>query len=95
MVIKLFAGTLSILAFSIALFAGVWAGNEFTTILIRAWSAMILFLIIGAVIGWFAQIVLDEHNRQKAEKEIEQANNQSAQEQSEPINNSELPLTEE
>ena len=59
--VKLIAGSLSLLAFSAAIFAGLWAGNEMLTILTRAWWAMILFLILGAVIGWMAQVVVNEH----------------------------------
>ncbi len=95
MITRLCSGTLAILAFSFALLAGVWAGNDFTTVLARAWAAMIVFLIFGAIVGYFAQIVVDEHNRQKAEREVEQANNRAAMEKNETINNSELPLTEE
>ncbi len=63
MLVRMVSGSLSLLAFSAAIIAGLWAGNDITTILIRAWWTLILFLIFGAIIGWMAQIVIDEHIR--------------------------------
>ena len=60
MLIRLVSGSLALLAFSVAILAGVWAGNDSYTILFRAWWAMILFLIFGALIGWIAKVIIDE-----------------------------------
>jgi hypothetical protein len=61
MLVRMIAGLLSLLAFSVATFAGVWAGNDLSTVLFRAWKAMILFLIFGALVGWMVQLVMDEY----------------------------------
>lgn len=70
------AGSLSLLAFSVATFAGVWAGNDLSTVLLRAWWALILFLIFGALIGWMAQLALDEYltrNHQQIMDQLQQS----------------------
>lgn len=61
MLIRLVSGTLALLAFAVALIVGVWVGNDVATVLWRAWGAMVLFLIVGAVIGWMIQLVLEEY----------------------------------
>jgi hypothetical protein len=61
MLVRMIAGSLSLLAFSVATFAGVWAGNDLSTVLFRAWKAMILFLIFGALVGWMVRLVMDEY----------------------------------
>ena len=68
MMLRMTSGTLALLAFSAAIFAGLVAGNDMTTILSRALSAMILFLLLGAVVGWMAQMVICEHSKAEAEK---------------------------
>jgi len=72
------------LAFSAAIFAGLWAGNELTAIILRAWWAMILFLILGALIGWMAQTMIDEHIKSEADRRAQEAQqpHQPDQEQS-------------
>ncbi len=75
MLVRMIAGSLALLAFSAATLAGVWAGNDWSTVLLRAWSAMILFLIFGALIGWMAQSALEEYlskNRQRIMDQLQQ-----------------------
>ncbi|MFA5865105.1 MAG: hypothetical protein WC975_10520 [Phycisphaerae bacterium] len=76
MLIKLISGSLALLAFSAAIFAGLWAGNDLSTILLRAWWALILFLILGVMIGWIAQTVIDEHMEKAANEIINELQNQ-------------------
>lgn len=52
------------LAFSASIFAGLWGGNDMMTILTRAWWALMIFLVFGAIVGWIAQTVINEHLRQ-------------------------------
>lgn len=63
------AGTLALLAFSAAIFAGLWAGNQPSAILVRAWWSMIMFLALGAAIGWMGQIVVNEYIKKNTEAE--------------------------
>jgi hypothetical protein len=73
MLIRMVSGSLGLLGFSASILAGVWAGNDMTTILTRAWWVLIVFLIFGAIVGWIAQIVINEYIRQSTPKEeIEQ-----------------------
>jgi len=59
--IRLIAGTLSLLAFAAALLAGLWANNDLDTVFWRAWIALVAFLILGALIGAMVQAVVEEH----------------------------------
>lgn len=64
MLIRMVSGSLGLLAFSASILAGVWADNDLMTILTRAWWVLILFLLFGAIVGWIAQTVINEHLRQ-------------------------------
>jgi uncharacterized protein involved in exopolysaccharide biosynthesis len=72
MLVKMIAGSLSLLAFSVATFAGVWAGNDISTVLLRAWWALILFLIFGTLIGWVAKLALDEYLTRNHQQIVDQ-----------------------
>ncbi len=72
MLVRMIAGSLSLLAFSAAILAGVWAGNDWSTVLFRAWWVMILFLILGAMIGWVAKAAVDEHLETTTRRIMEQ-----------------------
>lgn len=63
------AGSLGLLAFSAAIFAGLYAGNEVVTILSRAISALIVCLLLGAVIGWMAETVIAENLKAADQRE--------------------------
>ena len=63
------------LAFSTAIFAGLWTGNDVTTVLLRAWWALILFLIFGAMIGWMAKVIVVEHMQKIADELKDQPSN--------------------
>lgn len=65
MLVRLIAGMLSLLAFSVAIIAGLNAGNPATTILFRAWLALILYLFVGFIIGWIVQVVYEEFKNQQ------------------------------
>jgi hypothetical protein len=71
MLTKMVSGTLGLLAFSAAIFAGVWAGNDMTTVLIRAIWALFSFLVLGAVFGWMAQTVINEHIKNSTQQMME------------------------
>ena len=59
---------LGLLAFGTTIVAGLWVHNPVTLTLTRALSAMLLFFVIGMVMGTAAQLVVREHaaGREKA-----------------------------
>lgn len=61
MIVRMTAGTLGLLAFAASIFAGVWVGNDPMVVLYRAWVAMMLFIIVGAIFGWMAQMIVKDH----------------------------------
>ena len=52
---------IGLLAFAVAIAAGVYANNPATVVLLRAMAAMVLGLIVGQVAGWAAKLVLRDH----------------------------------
>ncbi len=62
------AAALGLLAFSVTVLGGLWVRNPVTAILSRGIWAMIVFSIIGLVMGWVVRMVLLEHlaEREKA-----------------------------
>jgi hypothetical protein len=52
---------IGLLAFAIAVIAGVYAGNSATVILLRALLAMALGVVVGQAAGWTAKLVLRDH----------------------------------
>ena len=66
MIARMTAGTMGLIAFAAAIFLGLYIGNEPVTILERALSGMIVFLVLGAVIGSIAELVVSDHLKQVA-----------------------------
>ena len=60
-VTKVIAGTMGLSAFVIAVVAGLGAGNDASTVLLRALVAMAACHVVGMVIGAVAERTLDEH----------------------------------
>lgn len=57
---------IGLLAFAVALVAGVYAGNPVTVVLTRALIALVLGTLLGQAAGWTAKLVLREYlQRQK------------------------------
>ncbi len=78
MLVRLISGSLSAIAFSVAVIAGLYAGNPITTILLRAWAVMMIYLILGLIVGWIAQVVYDEYRANLAkQKEIPTENEET------------------
>lgn len=63
------AASFSMLVFAITVVNGIRLGNSFATTIWRGLQGMILAYIIGLVIGWIAQKMLDE-NLKHEEKRI-------------------------
>jgi len=78
--IRLVGGTAALLAFSAAIVAGLIAENAMVTVLKRALTAMVLFLMIGSLLGWVGEMVLRDHlNRLVAQREAESATAETAE----------------
>ncbi len=63
---------IGLLAFSVAILAGLYAGNSLTVILTRALIAMVVGSLVGQVAGWAAKVVLRDY-LQKKKFEIDRA----------------------
>ncbi len=57
-----------LLAFAIAIIAGLSAGNSPTVIVLRAVGAMLCGAIVGQITGWAAKTVLREHLQRKKQQ---------------------------
>lgn len=56
---------IGLLAFAVAVVAGLWAGNSATVILTRALLAMLAGVLIGQLAGWAGKTILREHFQRK------------------------------
>jgi NhaP-type Na+/H+ or K+/H+ antiporter len=63
------AAVLALVAFALALVAGLQTGNTFSTTVTRALIAMIATFALGLIVGAMAQRMLDE-NLKDAEKKL-------------------------
>lgn len=52
---------IALLSFSLAIFAGVYAGNRPTTVLLRACAALAIAFVIGQVVASALRLALREH----------------------------------
>lgn len=66
---RIYGACSGLLAFAITILRGLAVDNPTETILARALWAMLIFLVLGSVIGWVGRAVVDEHNRLMQEKE--------------------------
>lgn len=55
-----YAGILGPLAFVIALLRGILAGGGTDAVLWTAWSCLIAFAALGALVGWIAERTVDD-----------------------------------
>ncbi|HEY3244216.1 MAG TPA: hypothetical protein VGM03_12790 [Phycisphaerae bacterium] len=65
MVGRITGSALGLLAFAVAVFAGLSVGNPVTVILSRSVWALFIFCFIGFVLGAAAQAVVNEHRRRR------------------------------
>lgn len=61
MMVQTLGAQIGLLAFAIAIIAGLQAGNTPTMILTRALLAMLVGAIVGQLVGWAAKGVLRDH----------------------------------
>ena len=59
--VRLTGACLGLLAFGLATFAGLLAGNSLIVILSRALCAMVIFLLIGLLVGWVGMRIVEEY----------------------------------
>jgi NhaP-type Na+/H+ or K+/H+ antiporter len=75
-----FASTISLLVFAACLLIGtLQASNPFETVILRALLAMFVTMLVGLVVGWMAQKMLDENlsDREKKSEKLEVKTGQS------------------
>jgi len=65
MIARFSGATLGLLAFSVAVFGGLWVGNSATDILSRAIWSLVIFCALGLVLGAAAQAVVNEYARKR------------------------------
>ncbi len=56
---------LGLLAFAVAIVAGLYAGNSTTVVLTRALLALLAGAVVGQFAGWAAKAVLRDHLQRK------------------------------
>jgi hypothetical protein len=56
---------IGLLAFGIALAAGLWTGNSTNVVLVRALVALLAGAVLGQLAGWGAKLVVRDHLQRK------------------------------
>ena len=84
------AAQIALLAFALAIVAGLSAGNSPATVLTRALVAMLVALLIGKLAAWTSKLVLRDHLQRK-KRAIDESHDAAVKssEQSEPGEESE------
>ena len=73
--IRRIAAVLSLITFAFCLIRGMLAENDFVTTLERALEAMFVMFLVGLIVGWMAQRMLDENlSDQEKKPENEESN---------------------
>lgn len=67
---RTYAGVLGPLAFAISLSRGLLAGGGIDSVLWAGWGCLIVFSVIGAVVGWIAETTVMESVNREIEKEV-------------------------
>jgi hypothetical protein len=63
--VRTIGAQIGLLAFAVALVAGIYVGNTPTTVLMRALVAMVFGVLAGQSAAWAAKVVLRDHLQQK------------------------------
>lgn len=77
--IRTIGAQVGLLTFSVAVFAGLMAGNSAATILLRAVGGMVIGMLVGQFAAWAARQVLRDHFQQR-KLEIDQSHLQAVRE---------------
>lgn len=67
MLSKKLAACCGLLAFALAIVQGVRVDNPATTIITRAIIGMFIFTALGSMLGWIANVILDEYIRPRSQ----------------------------
>ncbi len=78
MIVRFSGATLGLLAFSVAVVGGLWAGNSPTLILTRAIWSLVIFCALGLALGAAAQAVVEEYARRRFDAVRAEAEAQAA-----------------
>lgn len=81
MLAKLLAGILGLMAFFLCVAGGLVAGTRAEVAIGRGLQAMLIFCLLGWILGWAAESAIHEHVRKEAQKvlaEMEKAEQEAA-----------------
>jgi hypothetical protein len=73
MLAKLLAGVLGLMAFAVCTFGGLSVGARAEVVIQRGLQAMIVFCLLGWVVGWAAEAVVYERVRKEAREAAEKS----------------------
>lgn len=73
MLAKLLAGILGLMAFAVCIFGGLSVGARAEVVIQRGLQAMIVFCLLGWVVGWAAEAVVYDRVRKEAREAAEKS----------------------
>ena len=73
---KLLAGILGLMAFGVCIFGGLLTGARAEVAILRGLQAMVLFALLGWLVGWAAETVVRDQVRREALRVLEAARKQ-------------------
>jgi len=73
MLAKLLAGILGLMAFAVCILGGLCVGARAEVVIQRGLQAMIVFCLLGWVVGWAAEAVVYERVRKEAHEAAEKS----------------------
>ncbi len=82
MLAKLLAGILGLMAFAVCLLGGLSVGARAEVVILRGLKAMIVFCLLGWVVGWAAETVVYERVRKEAQEAEEKSRQQQQERES-------------
>ncbi len=65
-----YAAVLGLLAFATILARGIGAGGAWESVLSQAIAALVVFAIIGGIVGWLAERMIDDAIRSRLSAEL-------------------------
>lgn len=77
MLAKLLAGILGLMAFFLCISGGLLAGTRAEVAIGRSLKAMLLFCLLGYLLGWAAESAIHEHVRTEAQKALAKTSEQT------------------
>jgi hypothetical protein len=69
-VARQYAGILGFLGMAIAMLRNLWLGSGFETSVTQAVASTALLAAVGFLVGWIAEVTIDEAIRTKLEREL-------------------------